>query len=112
LPSTTVLARPDQVNLCLYAGDDFYLDLTVVNPDGTASDLSGLTATAEVRATTDDPVIATFTATMAANVVSLWLAAADVAALPAAAVWDCQLQGASTWTVAAGTVRTAAQVTT
>jgi hypothetical protein len=109
-----VKARPDQVNLCLYAGDDFYLDLTVVNPDGTAPDLSGLVAMAEVRENTDagEPVLATFTASIAANVVSLWMKGADTAVLPAAAVWDCQLTGTGTWTVAAGTVLTSSQVTT
>ena len=111
--SQTVVSRPDQVQLCLYAGDDFYLNLTVVNEDGTPADLTGLTPKAQVRANTDttDPVLASFTCTVSTNVVSLRLAAVDTTNLPDAACWDCQLSGAGVWTVAAGTVRTQQQVT-
>lgn len=112
MTAQTVVARPDQVNLNLYAGDDFALDLTVLDPDGSPADLTGMTARADIRQNTGTPVLASFAATVAGNVVSLRLAAADAAVLPDGAVWDCQLAGIDTFTVAAGTVRTRAQVTT
>ena len=106
-----VNARPAEVNLNLYAGDDFWLDVTVTDPDGNAADLSGQVARADIRQNTATEVIASFDAAIDGNVINLHLAGADVAGLPGASVWDCQLAGTDTVTLVAGVVRTTAQVT-
>lgn len=112
-PPQTIDARPVAVNLLLYQGDDFYLDLVVTQPDGTPADLTGMTPRAEIRKTAEDVVVlAAFTATVAGNVVSLHLAHTASTDLTAG-VWDCQVTDGTdgVWTLAAGTVETDAEVT-
>lgn len=111
MTATLIDARPAAVNLALYAGDDFWLDIAVTDPAGDPADLTGQTARSDIRSRADMPVVASFTATIAGNVIHLYLAGADVAGLPQAAVWDCQLADADTVTLAAGNVRTWPQVT-
>jgi hypothetical protein len=110
--ASTVTALPTVVNLNLYAGDDFYLDLTVTNPDGSAADLSTAVATAQVRAHTSapDPPLATFTATIAGNVIHLHLHSVDTATLTAG-VWDCQIATPDITTLVAGSVTVTGEVT-
>ena len=105
-------ARPATVNLSLYAGDDFALTITVTKADGSAADLTGQTARADIRASAGTSVLASFVASIAANVVALTLPGSVTATLPDAAVWDCQIAGtAGTVTLLAGQVRTSGQVT-
>src|SRR6059036_3254727 len=86
-----IVALPTVIDLELYAGDDFYLDLTVTNPDGTAADLTTAVASAQIRAAANaaDPM-ATFAATITGNVIHLHLTAAAAASL-VSGVWDCQI---------------------
>jgi hypothetical protein len=110
----TVVALPSTVNLELYQGDDFAVTLVVSNPDGTDADLTGCTAEAQIRATpADATVAATFTATVAGNLVQLGLAHTDTATLAGATVWDCQLVQAAgqITTLVAGTVTITSEVT-
>lgn len=108
----TITALPATVNLSLYQGDDFYLDLTVTNPDSSPADLTGATATATIKASPTAPdIMATFSATITANVVHLHLPATEAAKLAAAAVWDCQIANPLVTTLAAGKVTTTLQVT-
>src|SRR5215471_4450025 len=89
---------PAAVNLKFYAGDDFYLDVTVNNPDGTAADLTGRTVTAQIRA-------AAGAATVTGNIIHLHLANADSAKLDGGYRWDCQsanADGSDKTTLAAG----------
>jgi hypothetical protein len=111
--ATTITALPMTVNLDLYAGDDFYLDLTVTNPDGTAADLSTAVATAQVRAkaTDPDPPLAAFVATITGNVIRLHLASTASQQLTGPAVWDCQVATPDITTLAAGTVTMSGDVT-
>lgn len=110
-----VNARPHRVDLDLYAGDDTSIRITVNNTDGTPADLTDTTATAQIRATHTavNPVADFTTLVDPAGVVYLSLDAATTAALPARAVWDCQIQAplGQTTTIAAGNVRTAQEVT-
>jgi hypothetical protein len=98
--SLAVIARPPAVDLRLYQGDDFALTLTVTNADGTVADLTGATFAAVIAVPGATVSAADFATTVAGNVVTLTLAAADSAQLPAAAVWQCRM------TSAAGAVRT------
>jgi hypothetical protein len=108
----TIVALPAKVNLDLYAGDDFYLDLTVTNPDGSDADLSAAVPTAQIRTTdVDANVAATFEVTVNGNVISLHLVNTDTAQLPPQAVWDCQIATPDVTTLVAGTVTTTADVT-
>ena len=109
---TTISALPELIDLALYAGDDFRLDLAVADHYGQPVDLTGYTATATVRATRDAAdTLAEFTATIEGNVVHLHLAGADTATLTTPAVWDAQLAGDDVTTLATGRVATAAEVT-
>lgn len=110
-----VNARPNRVDLNIYAGDDMSVRITVNNSDGTPADLTGNTATAQIRAThtADDPLADFTTLVDPTGVVMLSLDAATTAVLPTWAVWDCQIQAplGQTTTIAAGSIRTAQEVT-
>lgn len=109
----TIEALPGCVNLAFYEGDDVFIDLTVKDPDGLPTDLTGATATAQVRSRTDsDEVLATFTGTVAGNVVHLQLPNTENVDMPDSAVWDCQIeQGGAITTLVAGTVTITQEVT-
>jgi hypothetical protein len=106
---------PTPVPLELWRGDDFPLDLTVTNYDGSAANLTGATAAAQVRiSATDTVAAAVFTATISGNVVHLKLPHAEsVKLLAGTATWDCQLTQATgdVVTLAAGNVLVKGQVT-
>lgn len=111
-----VVALPVPVNLSLYQGDDFFLDLVVNNPDGTPAALGGVTPTATIKSGPPSSVTATFAATVAGNLIHLHLPASESAKLTApAATWDCQIAStdvpAHITTLVAGKVSVAAQVT-
>lgn len=113
--SGAISAVPQTVDLALYAGDDFMLAVTVTNPDNSPADLTGETATAQVRATAGaaDPAAGAFVCSIAANVVTLTLAHAVTATLPSSAVWDCQLTSSTgdVRTIVHGAVTMTADVT-
>lgn len=110
---TTITAGPQVVNLVLYQGDDFYLDLTVTDSLDQPVDLTDATATAQIRASAGaaDPPEATFTATTETNVIRLHLPANESAKLHGSAVWDCQIATPDITTLVAGTVAVTQQVT-
>src|SRR5215472_9701445 len=104
--TTNITALPVQVNLSLYAGDDFAMVVNVKNPDSTNMDLTGYTATAQIKArTSDTTALATFTCTPGGTA---------SATLPASSVYDCQMKSAGglITTLIAGVVTITAQVTT
>jgi hypothetical protein len=110
-PPVLIVAQPAVVNLALYAGDDFYLDVTVTNPNGSAADLSSAVAQAQIRtAPEDDPPIAVFAVTITANVIHLHLTHAASTGL-VSGVWDCQIATPDVTTLAAGTVIVTPEVT-
>jgi hypothetical protein len=111
-------ARPTVVNLKVYAGDDLYLQVTVVDIDGQAEDLTGTIAQAQIRTTTDDDIVlAEFETTVTSTAIYLHLTAIDTAALagvlPDGGVWDVQLTYPDTTvaTVARGSVQITSEVT-
>jgi hypothetical protein len=110
-PPQHIDALPVTVNLSLYAGDDFWLDLAVTNPDGTEADLTDMAARAQIRARAGAPeVMATFDVELAGNVISLHLTSTASADLSGNAVWDCQLTDGTVATLAAGRVKFTPQV--
>ena len=110
---TTITAGPQVVNLVLYQGDDFYLDLTVTNPDTTPFDLTGYTPTSQIKDQVGGSVLASFTCTIGGNIVHLHLPAVQSALLTSNGVWDCEITSATglITTLVAGTVKVTADVT-
>lgn len=88
-----VSAVPQTVNLFLYKGDDFWLDLIVTNPDGSDTDLSAATASAQIRTAPNvDDIMASFDASIEANVIHLHLPHAQASDLIAGScAWDAQI---------------------
>ncbi len=110
----TITQLPAEVDLAIYQGDDFYLDLTVTDAGGGAADLTGFTATAQVRSAPGavDPPMCTFTATIAANIIHLHLPHTEAAKLNNPAAWDCQVEATDVITLVAGKVTVTLQITT
>lgn len=88
-------ARPTVVDLNVYGGDDLVLKIDVTDNAGTAFDLTGYTAAAEIRATADAPTAIAFTTSTLANTVTISLDAATTATLPLKGVWDVQVESAT-----------------
>jgi hypothetical protein len=113
----TITALPTAQDIQLYIGDDFYCDVTVTNPDGSAADLSSVTAAAQVRASASDTnTLAVFTCTIAGNIIHLKLPHTETVKLTAgsAAVWDCQITASGSGditTLVAGKITGTAEVT-
>ena len=111
---TTITALPLSVTLVVYAGDDFYVDVEVTNPDDSPMDLSDCTATAQIRISAEDNTIAgTFDCSIVGNVITLHLSHDDSATIGDKNVWDCQIvNGAGdVTTLVAGTISTTPEVT-
>jgi hypothetical protein len=110
-PPQSIDALPLTVNLSLYAGDDFYLDLTVTNPDGTEADLEGMAARAQIRRKAgDDDALAAFDVDLEGNVIRLHLTSSASQGLSGKGVWDCQLTDGTVATLTAGRVSFTAAV--
>lgn len=113
--SRVVDAQPCTVDLLVYAGDDLFLLVRVVDPDtGQPADLTGHTAQAQIRATpASTTVLAEFVASIDSEGVRLHLTAVDAAQLVGAAVWDVQLTDAASivTTIVSGRVLAAPEVT-
>jgi hypothetical protein len=116
----TVIAMPMPVNLVIYQGDTFDLDITITDPadpegDEIVLDLTGLTAQAQIRLTQANPLpMATFMAEADGNTVSLHLDAVQSAGMrPGRSVWDCQLsdEDGQVMTLCYGTAWITAEVT-
>jgi len=91
---------PLAVDLTLYRGDDFFLDVTVTNPDGSPYPLTGYTATSQMRVEPrdPDPPVAEFTCTIdttTTNVIHLHLPGSQSQAVPDTMAWDVQIVGAT-----------------
>jgi hypothetical protein len=110
-PAEEVLsALPEQVDLRMYAGDDFSITVTVTEPDGTPAVLDGAILEAQIRSRANGPILGEFTATGTGDTLLLSLPGTVSATLPSVAVYDCEWVDRSL-TLIAGTVYTEAQVT-
>jgi hypothetical protein len=116
LGAVEVVTGPQAVNLTIYQGDDFYLNLTVKDANNNPINMTGWTVAAQVRAAPGSAVVATFTAAIDATVtnqVDLHLPHLQAMKLPRKAQWDCQvtdLNGVVT-TLAAGKVTVTPEIT-
>jgi hypothetical protein len=114
-PVQEVVVLPTPINLTFYQGDDFYLDLTVTDPNNNPINCTNAQPTSQIRPAPDDPnVLANILVTVDAtttNLLHLHVAAADSSLLPQNAAWDIQLSSPSITTIAAGTVTCNPQVT-
>ena len=91
-PAILITALPVEANIDAYEGDDLFVDVTVNNPDGSATDLSTATVMAQVRtAPGARDILANFTVSVMGNVIHLQLPAAQAALLTPLCAWDCQL---------------------
>jgi hypothetical protein len=111
--TTRICDLPAAVDLGLYQGDDFSMTLTVVDTTGNPIDISAGTVAAQIRSSrTSTTVAGTFATTVAVNVVTLALSAAQSTSLPQLCVWDCVLtQSAVVTTLAGGRLELMARVT-
>jgi len=109
----TISALPAAIDLSLYAGDDFFLDVTVTDVDGNPTDLTGAVVASQIRTkATDTEILAEFGATVEGNVIHLHLTHTDATGLPGSAVWDCQTDtDGVVSTLVAGNVTTRPEVT-
>jgi hypothetical protein len=110
-----VTVLPAEVDLNIYQGDDFYLDVAVTDSASNPIDVTNMAPMSQIRTTPDGPaILASFNITVDAtnkNIMHLHLAATDSNNLPPACAWDLQLSQPSVTTIAAGTVTVTLQVT-
>lgn len=116
--ASVVSALPGRLNIRLYRGDDFRMELTIVSDATTLApiDITDYSFAAEIRDTTNGTLLATFTDTTIdaeAGRLDLTLARAVTQALPDGGVWDLEVTDTdgkhTTWF--AGTVSASGDVT-
>ena|SRR5215469_15607158 len=111
----TVTVRPQTVNLEIYEGDDFFIDIYVVDQNQNPVDCTNMSALSQIRATPDGPaILASFNIQVDAtttNILHLHLAALDSNGLPPTCAWDIQFSTPNVVTIAAGSVSVQLQVT-
>jgi len=107
-------ALPQTINMKLYIGDDFFMELPVADKDGNPVDLAGYVAASQVRTNANAVDIA---ATIDCEIdvpqstVYVHLRSSEAMGLPGSGVWDLQIDGPRLLTLAAGTVTGVARVT-
>jgi hypothetical protein len=109
----TVNVGPQNLNIVVTQGDNLALTLNLTDEDGDPFDLSGYTASAQVRQVPSGTVAATFTASIGtASDIDLVLTKSQTSGLSGALSWDCQIeQGVSRRTLVAGQVSVSPEVT-
>lgn len=110
-----ISALPLEVDLELYAGDDFTLGISVFNPDGSAMDVSSAAPMSMIRQTAaDGTVLATLAVTVDPDVTGLLhvsVPSSSSATLPPSCVYDVQLTIPAVLTLIGGTITMRQQVT-
>jgi hypothetical protein len=109
-----ISSLPQEVDLIVYADDDFSFELTLTDADGSATDLSGVTVEAQIRTTKNRAEIAaSFATSIDANNIMLALSRDAASALAGPCVWDCQLtlSNGAIQTVARGSLSVVSDVT-
>lgn len=110
-------ALPLGIDLAVYAGDDFWLNVDVSDPaTGLPVDLTGFIPSAQVRLTSaDSTVLADFECEINTSTISLHLHHDDAAVLPAVTAWDLQITTADldpvVLTLVGGQIKTTPEVT-
>jgi hypothetical protein len=110
-----VTVLPAEVDLNIYQGDDFYLDVAVTDAASNPINVTNMAPMSQIRATPDGPaILASFNITVDAtttNLIHLHLASVDSNGLPPTCAWDLQLSQPDVTTIAAGSVTVTLQVT-
>ena len=103
VPLKKIEQLPAPVDLILYAGDDFSMEITL-----SPVDLTGASAEAQIRPTAESPTISASFAcdVVGIDVVKLTLLGTDTQTLKGGYVWDCQVTNSTgaVLTPVAGTV--------
>jgi hypothetical protein len=105
---------PQDVNLILKRGDDFYLTIAVDDLDGQPADLTGAAVRAQIRAQTESPdVLGDLAPVIEDNVITVFLTSPVSASLPLSTVYDVELTDAQArvTTLIAGTITLRPDVT-
>jgi hypothetical protein len=110
-----ISALPLEVDLDLYAGDDFTLDIYPYNPDGSPMDCSSAAPMCMVRTTPqDDTTVAVLVVSVDQNLTGLLhvdFASIYTTNFPASCVFDVQLTIPKVLTLIYGTITMKPQVT-
>lgn len=89
------MPQPARLDITQYRGDTLTIAVTLWADanQSVPADLSRATVTAQIRvkATDDDPPVASFTVSVTGNTVTLGLPPAITAQLPSKGVWDAQV---------------------
>jgi hypothetical protein len=117
MTAQAIVARPTDVPLYIYQGDDFTMTLTVTDASNNPINMTGYQTAAQIRGQpSDSQPLAAFTTSVggtAHNVITLTLPATQSLNVVGQAYWDCtmtDLTGVTT-TLAAGEVHATAEVT-
>jgi hypothetical protein len=112
---SSISALPSELDLQLYAGDDFAFTLTLTDSSNQPVDLTGATAEAQIRTKpgTPDPPAASFICSISTNVITLTLQGTATQDLVGSYSWDCQVtySGGTVSTVVMGSVKFTEDVT-
>jgi hypothetical protein len=113
--ATQVGALPAGVDLVMYAGDDFWVNIKVSDSTGAPVDLTPYTARAQIRSAPRSAVVlGEFEITKPdTSTLKLYLPGAISKALPGLCAWDVQISDATdvVMTLAAGSLWVAPEVT-
>ena len=110
----TVNVGPQNLNIVVTQGDNLSMTLNLEDEAGDPFDLTGYTASAQVRQVPSGTIAATFTASIGtASDIALSLTPAQTSTLSGPLSWDCQIQIGSTGrrTLVAGQVSVSPEVT-
>ena len=108
---------PSKADLSIYQGDDYGAEVSVFNADGSAADLTGAAAKAQIRVDTADKapaVVVEMTTVVSGARVTISLLKAETAKLTRPAyVWDLQLTmpSSAVVTILSGRVTVTPEVT-
>lgn len=110
-----IAALPLEVDLDLYAGDDFVLDIQVFNPDGSSMDVSSAAPMSMIRLAPEDPTpVRVLIVTVDPDLTGLLhmsIPSVYSTTLPAKCIYDLQLTIPAVQTLIAGTIVMHPQVT-
>lgn len=114
-PVQVITVQPTTIDLVIYQGDDFYLDVYVTDSNSNPINITAMVPMSQIRSAPDAPtILASFNIAIdgtTTNLMHLHLASTDANGLPAECAWDLQLSQPSVTTIIAGTVTVTPQVT-
>jgi hypothetical protein len=115
IAAQTITVLPTTINLNIYQGDDFFLDVTVMDANNNPVVCTNSQPLSQIRLSPNDlTILANLAITVDAtttNLLHLHLLAADSNLLPLVTAWDLQLSSPNVLTIAAGVVNCTPQVT-